>query len=139
MGTIRATRVFFTAAISLVVASCGKVPENKIPGLWTNPDGSQIVLNSDKTCSIRSLPVAVFLGSPNGGTITGAGRWTFESHNSLWNGDSGIIALSLDDVPGYPPRLGIELILSGDKTLYQWKGEEGGARYQFTKDSQLWQ
>jgi hypothetical protein len=63
--------------------------------------------------------------------INGTGRWALEQGTAYWK-----IKLNFDDIPGFPSGTQLEVIVSGSGKstgLYQWAGEEGGARYELTR------
>lgn len=115
------------------LAGCQGPTFTMLVGTWVNADGASLLLKGDGTFSAHGLPGQVFLRDTISGPLTGTGRWSLERHNSLWHGDGGIVTLEFERLPGYPARMGIELILSPAGTLYQWKGEEGGERYELQK------
>jgi hypothetical protein len=121
--------------LTAALATCVK-PTDLI-GTWTGPAGATLTLSHDGTFSARALPSRVFLMHDSiDAPINGTGRWTFEKRNLLWHGDAGIVTLAFDDMPGYPPRMGVQVIVSGSGGLYQWKGEEGGERYEMQRKFQ---
>ena len=128
------TRVILVSVVlNLPFAGCRGPTSTDLVGSWVNPDGASLILKANGAFSAHALPGQVFLRDNISGPITGTGRWTLERHNSLWHGDGGTVTLAFDEMPGYPPRMGIELIVSSAGTLFQWKGEEGGERYQFKR------
>ena len=134
MGTVRPMMLLLSIVPGLLLGGCQKVTSSDLVGTWTNPDGANLILKADGTFSAQALPAQVFLMHDSiDAPITGRGQWKLQERNLLWHGDMGIVTLAFDEMPGYPPQMGIQVIVSGEGSLYQWEGEEGGARYEFIK------
>ena len=135
MGTVRSMMLLLSIVPGLLLGGCQKVTSSDLVGRWTNPDGANLILKADGTFSAQALPAQVFLMHDSiDAPITGTGQWQFEEHNLLWYGNAGKLQLHFDEISGRPvPRTGMSVIVSGDGSLYQWKGEEGGERYELVK------
>ena len=118
--------------VGTLLIGCQKPTSGDVVGTWVNPDGAALTLEEDGGFSVRRLPIEVFIGpDQTGQPIDGSGRWRLEYENPYWT-----VKLSFEQISGQPSRRGIPVLVSGSGTsvyLYQWKGEEGGARYKLIR------
>ena len=129
--------MFVSVFAGILLGACEQPTASDLTGIWVNPDGAVLTLEENGNFSAHVLPAQVFLmPDSTDAPLNGKGRWKFEKHNLLWHGDSGMVQLDFYEIPGHPPRTGTDVIVSGSGksiSLYQWMGEEGGARYKLTK------
>jgi hypothetical protein len=124
--------VLLSAATTFFQA-CGQAPaRSDLSGHWSNSDGARLDLNENGEFVAFSLPASVLVRSlPKGQLISGKGRWKLEKGQPYWE-----IRLWFDEISGAPANREIRLLVSGSGSatyLYQWIGEEGGARYKLIK------
>jgi hypothetical protein len=140
MGAMKSMSAFVGIAANLVMAGCGQTSSTDIVGHWSSVDGGSLTLNLDGTFFAADLPATVFfLPNSSDPPLTGRGHWHLEKHNLLWDGDRGIIKLDFDEMQNKPSRTGISAIVSGTGTstsLFQWKGKEGGDRYELKRNKE---
>lgn len=124
--------VMLSAATTLLQA-CGQPPtRSDVSGGWSHSDGARLDLNDNGEFLAVSLPASVFARSlPNGELVSGKGHWKLEKGKPYWE-----VRLRFAEISGAPANREIPLLVSGSGSkayLYQWVGEEGGARYKLTR------
>jgi hypothetical protein len=122
------------SAAATFFQACGSSPtRNDVVGGWSNSDGARLDLNENGEFLASSLPAGVFVRSlPKDQLISGKGRWKFEKGKPYWE-----VRLWFGEISGKPANREIPLLVSGSGSrvyLYQWIGEEGGARYKLNRN-----
>lgn len=137
MATQRLKQFMSLLGISLatLLGGCGATPmRDDLVGIWMSGDGAVIVLEGDGAFTARGLPSRIFFRAdqPNR-PIDGRGTWVLQRGKPYWE-----VKLSFRERLGRPDSYGTSVIVSGSGAsiyLYQWEGEEGDARYKFTRTS----
>lgn len=125
--------VILSAATTFFQA-CGQPPtRSEVTGRWSNSNGARLELNNNGEFQAFSLPANVFVRSfPKEQLISGKGRWKLEKGQPYWE-----VRLRFEEISGAPANREIPLLVSGSGSaayLYQWVGEEGGARYKLNRE-----
>ena len=117
----------------LSLVACSRNPEPKdLVATWTGSNGSTLELHADDKFSAKNVPIDAFLNPDGkGGAISGSGDWKLVKGNVYWE-----IKLEFSEMMGKVSRTEITMFVSGignSVSLFQWKEEEGGDRYELRK------
>jgi hypothetical protein len=121
------------STVTILFQACGQPPtRSDVSGRWSNSAGARLDLNDNGEFLAFSLPASVFVRSfPKEQQISGKGHWKLEKGKPYWE-----VRLWFAEISGAPANREIPLLVSGGGSatyLYQWIGEEGGARYKLTR------
>ena len=101
-------------------------------GTWTHPAGADLEFSGDGRFVARSVPASLLFGSALPAQfVSGQGTWQLSKGDTGWR-----VNLQFDPMPEKPSGFETPVLTSGvgkSLSLFFWKGEEGGERYQFSR------
>lgn len=114
------------------ITACSPPTDHDILGDWRGPDSARLEFHQDGTFSGRSLPTAVFFpGIDFDKAIEGSGQWQLAKLNGVWR-----VRLVFDKSSALPKGYDTSILVSGSGqklTLFEWIGEAGGPRFEFSR------
>lgn len=123
---------FLGLSLAALFGGCGASPtSHDVVGTWANPDGAELTFEENGQFFARAIPQALFFRSDQVGVVDGKGSWKLEKGKPYWEAK-----LSFKEIAGRPAGYATSVLVSGGGAstyLYQWKGEEGEARYKFER------
>ncbi|WP_245530056.1 hypothetical protein [Anaeromyxobacter dehalogenans] len=112
-------------ACTLVHCSGGSIEPAEVRGEWASNDGGRMVFTETGfTAEHIPAPVLGLLGSPEPKLVGGKGRWGVRKRE-IW--------LVFDALAEHRSGFRTDLLTEGRggaMILFNWKGEEGGERYE---------
>ncbi|GAB2972627.1 hypothetical protein GCM10027049_03100 [Mucilaginibacter puniceus] len=114
--------------------------ESDIIGKWISEDGATLKLKKDRTFEGSLLPGEYFFGQGKdyvNKKTNGSGNWILQKGQGWWE-----LSLRFKEISGKKDEFDTQILISGSKgilsqnppwCLFEWKGEEGGERYNFKK------
>ena len=119
-------------SFAALLGACGKSPtSSEVVGTWANTDGAGVKIEQDGQFSAWALPAAIFVWHDQTGTLEGKGTWKLQKGRPYWE-----VELWFHELTGRPANQAVTVLVSGSGesiNLYQWKGEEGGPRYELER------
>lgn len=120
-------------ALIVQLGGCGSPSATDVIGVWANADGGQLSIKIDGTFAAENMPRGVFFerARRTAPPVTGTGFWKLAWDDGYWQ-----VRLLFGHMPDYPHGFSTSVLVagSGDSTeLYGWVEEEGGARYELTR------
>jgi hypothetical protein len=119
--------------LAMALFACSKSPTTAdLIGTWGNADGGRIVLSENGQFTASALPKAIFWRTDERApSLNGKGQWKISKGRAYWE-----VRLRFEELSGDPASLEIVALVSGagrSAYLYQWRDEEGGARYELER------
>ena len=123
---------FLGFALAALLGACGVAPTgHEVVGDWASPEGAELTFSENGQFVARAIPQALFFRPDQAGKADGKGTWKLEKGSPYWE-----VKLSFKEIAGQPAGYATAVLVSGGGAsmyLFQWKGEEGEARYRFER------
>ncbi len=131
--------------VCLSFVGCSHIPSSQeFIGKWVNSDGATLDFNDRGKFQgkyIADKMLSYFITKDDTSKIFEiSGTWKIINIRSKWDQLPWCIKLNINKINGLDKVDNIELLISGSNflenkppwnNLFQWKGEEGGERYEF--------
>lgn len=129
------------ACTVMCLQSCGYRPTAaEISGIWIGEKNAELDLRPDGTFTAKGIPAALICGYGTTRKIfQGKGAWKIEEDQGSWQVS---IEENQDSLMGERSIGSYSVLISGTNGilenkppwyLFEWVGEEGGPRYEFSK------
>lgn len=123
---------FLSLSLAALFGGCGATPtSHDVVGDWASSDGAEMTFDENGQFVARAIPQALFFRPDQIGSVDGKGTWKLEKGSPYWE-----VKLSFKEIAGQTTGYATSVLVSGGGAsmyLYQWKGEEGEARYKFER------